>query len=163
MKHKKTKLSKVSNFILLMLFIFALLAWQLFRVARDGRDWRDSDSWLSTTSSSFAISHKSSTIRYTYLVDGVEYTSYRVRFFEGLLYERIGDLESQQAHRDITEVTVYYDPEHPQRSVLVREVEFERVLMLLLTLVHCGLALLQPFILIGLSWWILRRLFRGIL
>ena len=161
MKNKQTKRSKASNFILFMLFVFVLLAWLLFGVVRDWQDWRDSESWLSTTSSSFAISHKSSTVRYTYFVDGVEYTSYRVRFFEGVLYEGIGDLEWLQAHRDITEVTVYYDPEHHQRSVLVREVESERVLMLFLTLVYCGLALLLPFFLIGLSLWLLRRLFRG--
>lgn len=156
MKSRKTR-----SFILFLLFAMVVLAWLLFSTWRDWQDWRESEGWPSTTSSSFAINHKSSRVRYTYLVKNQEYTSSRARFFERLLYEGIGDLEWQQAHRDATEVMVYYDPEHPERSVLVREVESERVLMLLLTLVYCGLALLLPFFLIGLSFWTLRHLFRG--
>lgn len=81
-------------------------------------------------------------VRYTYQVDGVQYTADRYDFMGG----SSGD--SSYAHRVVAEnllkskVTVYYDPDRPAQAVLRLDVPNMSYFMLLF---------LQPFILIGLS------------
>jgi hypothetical protein len=110
-----------------MLCLLGCCAFTTLTLLGDLRDWRDSDIWAATPSSSFSIHSKTSEVRYTYVVDGQTYHGRQVRFFEWLLYSDGADLEWQHAHRDVPVVTVYYDPEQPERAVLVREVERERV------------------------------------
>lgn len=84
----------------------------------DFRDWRDSDSWATTQSTHFAISPKTSTATYSYTVDDQEYTNGRTHFFT-IQDQDPRWSEWQVAHTGLEQVTVYYDPDAPQRSVLV--------------------------------------------
>ena len=153
---KRERKPKILGQMVIALFIVVLLVNSLLTTWQDWQDWRDSDSWAKTTSTHFAINHKSSRVSYSYLVNGQSYTGTRVRFFEGWLYDGLTDL-----HRDVNEVTIYYDTQAPQRAVLVKDIDLARVATQLFTLVYCALAFLLPFLFIGLSFWWLRRAFRG--
>lgn len=57
-------------------------------------------------------------IRYTYTVDGVDYSGARLRYAAMRFGNQLED--APKVNRPGTRVTVYYDPDHPSRSVLQR-------------------------------------------
>ena len=124
---KRERKPKTLGQMALAFLVMVLLANSLLTTWQDWQDWQGSDSWAKTTSTHFAINHKSSRVSYSYLVNGQSYTGTRVRFFEGWLYDGLTDLEWLHAHRDVSEVTVYYDTQAPQRAVLVKEIDSVRV------------------------------------
>ena len=144
---------KLLSLVWVMLCLLVCCACTTLTLLSDLRDWQDSDTWAATPSSSFSIQSKTSQVRYTYVVDGQTYHGRQVRFFEWLLYSDGTDLEWQHTHRDVPVVTVYYDPEQPERAVLVREVEQERVIALLLGIAYAVLVIGGPLLLFGAFWW----------
>jgi len=152
---------KLLSLVWVMLCLLVCCACTTLALLGDLRDWQDSATWAATPSSSFSIQSKTSQVRYTYVVDGQTYHGRQVRFFEWLLYSDGKDLEWQHAHRDVPVVTVYYDPEQPERAVLVRKVERERVIALLLSIAYAGLVIGGPLLLFGAFWWWLWRTLFG--
>ncbi len=144
---------KLLSLVWVMLCLLGCCACITLTLLSDLRAWRDSATWVATPSSSFSIQSKTSQVRYTYVVDGQTYHGRRVRFFEWLLYSDGKDLEWQHTHRDVPVVTVYYDPEQPERAVLVREVEQEQVIALLLGIAYAVLVIGGPLLLFGAFWW----------
>lgn len=96
--------------------------------AEDVRDYGRVDGWAETTGVLTVLPGQSDikvfAIWYEYEVDGQTYTGERVRFFQWVTF---GDEETAEARAWVSErvlgdeVTVYYDPTNPERSVLYRD------------------------------------------
>ena len=108
---------KLMMFLLLsggMLIVLALL------FGREWRDWQDSSSWQRTTTNDFTIQPKNSSVRYRYVVAGQEYEGDRIYFFVLAPFQDDRVLRWLDTNRNATELIVHYDPDAPERSVLVR-------------------------------------------
>ena len=132
-----------------------------FNFSRDWRDWRDSDTWQTTPSLEFVRQPKTDYIRYTYVVDGRVYQGERLYFFEKLLYD-YGYASRWYYEHNLSagdQVTVYYDPDAPARSVLEPTVDVGRVQFWSLSLLLACLALILPVAFFGFIWWRLIKVF----
>jgi hypothetical protein len=133
-----------------------------FNVGRDWRDWQDSETWLTTSSTEFVRKPKTDYIRYTYLVAGREYQGERLYFFQKLLYD-YGYASQWYYDHNLAQgdqVTVYYDPDAPERSVLEPKVDVDRVRFWGFTLIYACLALLLPVAFFSFIWWRFIKAFR---
>ncbi len=146
---------------LFLLTVICLLGWLLVFVGREWRDWQHSDEWQRVTTTTFAIQPKSSRVTYHYAVNGTTYRGQRTHFFVIAPFQDSRVLNWIDENRDATTLTVYYDPDTPIRSVVVREVEAAWAGQWLLI---CGVALLfgvLPLIFFGGLWrWLWRQFAR---
>ena len=148
---------KLIMFLLLsggMLIVLALL------FGREWRDWQSSSSWQRTTTSDFTIQPKNSSVHYRYVVAGQEYEGDRVYFFVLTPFQDDRVLRWLDINHNATELIVHYDPDAPERSVLVRggldDPWFWRFPLI------CGVAgllILLPLLFFGGLWRWLRQQF----
>ncbi|MEM7114177.1 MAG: hypothetical protein AAF614_17215 [Chloroflexota bacterium] len=108
---------------------FLLIAFIIFSSIsiREYYEWQDSPRWESVQSTYFILSRGQ--VYYEYEVNGQAYDNDRVRFLSAFFNPSTGlDTGWANENRRKTKVTVYYDPDNPARSVLVREVDTDMFL-----------------------------------
>ena len=147
--------------MLLTLCITGVLVWLTSQVFVDFRDWLDSDTWTATQSTSLTIQPKTSRVIYTYTVGGQEYSSERTHFFVTAPYLDDRHLAWLNTYRQATGTTVYYNPDAPERAVLVREGGSVLGIQWMVMAGYACLVCLLPVILFGGIWWWLRQQFGG--
>lgn len=106
----------------LLAALLVLGAWGALRVGLELRDWLDSDTWR-VTRSMLIDQQLDGGVRYGYEVDGWPYVSERTHFFHLSAYLDDRPRRWLDINRGLTAVAVFYDPDDPQRSVLVRRVD----------------------------------------
>jgi hypothetical protein len=149
----------VHRFVIGILVAGGLLFFLFLIFFSEWRDWRDSDSWQAVTTREFTIQPKSSSVRYRYVVDDRVYEGDRIHFFVLAPFQDDRVLGWIDGNRQVTELTVYYDPEAPERAVLVRtgltDVWFMQFVLI------CGVAgivVLVPVLFFGGLWrWLWRQ------
>ena len=147
------------------LFMFLLLSGGLLIVlallfGREWRDWQSSSSWQTVTTQDFTIQPKSSSVRYRYVVDGQEYENDRIVFFVLAPFQDDRVLNWINTNRQATELTVFYAPDAPEQSVLVRSgLEDPWFVQFPIICGIAGLMLLLPLLFFGGLWRWLRQQF----
>lgn len=128
------------------------LWWSVFLV-QEARDWQGSDRWQVTRSLSLE-STDGGQVRYTYAVDGWPFHSSRSHFFYAGTYLDPRPGRWLDRNRGLTAVAVFYDPQAPERAVLVRRLDSPwRLLpgLLLMSLLPLLLSV------VGWRWWRRRK------
>jgi len=142
-----------------VLLLLGVVVWSLLRLALDLRDWLDSDTWVTTTSTHLEIRPRVSEVRYRYTVDGQTHSGERTHFFMGAPHLSERHLRWLHRHRRAEQVTVYYDPHWPSRAVLVPTVASGVWAGMALTGFWVALLVLGPVLVFGgLWWWLWRQL-----
>lgn len=149
------------SFLLLMLGMIGIVGWLSMGMIADLRDWLGSDTWRVTPSTRLTIHPKTSRVTYTYEVDDYEYAGERTYFFVNAPYLDDRHLAWLYAHRGASTVTVYYDPDAPERAVLVREIgPALGINWMFVTVYTCLICLLPVAFLGGIWWWLQRQFFK---
>ena len=148
-----------SKLLLPSLVLMAILLALFIIVGRDLRDWADSDSWVTVQTADFTIQPKTSLVQYRYTINSQTYESERTHFFVSATFQDPRHLAWLNSHRQATEITVYYDPDAPQRAVLVPEITSIWELQLPLALLMACVIILLPILFFGFLWRWLRRQF----
>ncbi len=155
MTHKKIR--TLFTFLLVSSGLLILLA-LLF--GAEWRDWQSSSSWQRTTTHDFTIQPKSSSIRYRYVVNGQEYEGDRIYFFVLAPFQDNRVLQWINVNRNATKLIVHYDPNAPDRSVLVRGgLNNEWFWQYYFICGVVGLVVLLPLLFFGGMWRWLRQQF----
>ncbi|MCA9919934.1 MAG: DUF3592 domain-containing protein [Anaerolineales bacterium] len=150
-------LRRVAQYLLISGGLLILLALML---SGEWRDWQDSSSWQHVTTSDFTIQPKNSSARYRYIVDGQQYEGGRIYFFVLARFQDDRVLRWLEFNRQAEELTVYYDPDLPQRSVLVRGgLEDPWFLQFPIICGVAGLFVLIPVVIFGSLWRWLQQQF----
>ena len=135
-------------FLLTVIIIFSVMN------IREYYEWQDSPRWESVQSTYFILSRGQ--VYYEYEVNGQTYDNNRVRFLS-TFFNPSGSLDTEWANknRQKTEVTVYYNPDNPARSVLVREVDTDKFFYGSIGVTVACLAMLAPvlFYLLFVRWF----------
>jgi hypothetical protein len=148
----------ISSFLITVSCLVGLLFLTVFNYTADYRDWQNSDTWHTVTSDAFTVSPKTSTVLYTYTINGQSYESTRSHFFI------IQNQDSRWSpwmidHLDTAVVTVYYDPNDASWAVLVPETDILAVYQLPLTILVCFMIISFPLLTWGgFMWWFRRKL-----
>ncbi len=137
------------------IFVFLML-----RFGAERRDWLDSSSWQRVTTRDFTIQPKNSSVHYRYIVNDQEYEGDRIYFFVLAPFQDDRVLGWINTNRNATELIVHYDPDAPERSVLVRSgLEDPWFLQFPIICGFAGLVILLPLLFFGSLWRWLRRQF----
>ena len=148
--------------LLLSVLLFVVVA-TILNFRRQSAEWRDSQNWTATQSSWFSVNEKSGWVSYGYVVDGKSYRGSRVHFFATTpaYSQRFKDWLA--ANRNREQVTVYYNPQSPQRSVLVRDAQPNELLTVVgMNAVIVVITIALPMLIFGWAAWWLWRQFAGV-
>jgi len=151
----------VKRFVTFLLISGGIVLWLALLFSGEWRDWADSDSWQNVTTRDFSFQPKSSSIRYRYAVNDQEYEGDRSHFFVLAKFQDDRVLDWIVENRQVNELIVYYDPDPPGRSVLVRELDSQWFWQYPLICGIAGLAILLPLLFFGTLWRWLRQQFTG--
>ncbi len=133
-----------------------LCNWLLLNIGEDLRDYSDSSRWETVMTSTFDIG-KSGQVEYVYFVDERRYTNRRTHFFAGRDGDHARLNEWINSNRQAAEITVYYNPNVPERSVLVPTIDWEWMLQIGITAVIILLSILLPYLFFRYMWGWLRN------
>ena len=112
---------------------------------REYQEWQDSSRWEAVQSSYFILSRGQ--VYYEYEVNGQTYDNDRVRFLSALFNPSTGlDTQWANENRQKTVVAVYYNPDNPARSVLVRDVDTNKILFGSIGTTFACLIMLAPIL-----------------
>lgn len=138
---KKSRLGSIV-WILLGFLILGLVVRASYT---DLRDYLAAPNWQTTTATRPRDNTKTAFISFQYTVDGRTYTSHRAYFFQSLVIGRESE-ELKDRYPVGSEFTVYYDPAHPQRAVIHRDLQWQRLLWWILAVSCFGVIALLFFI-----------------
>lgn len=136
----------VKGSLIPLVFLLVLLLVFTASNIREYYEWQDSPRWESVQSTYFILSRGQ--VYYEYEVNGQIYDNDRVRFLSVIFNPSTGlDTEWANENRQKTEVTIYYNPENPARSVLVREIDTDKFFYGSIGVTLACLTMLAPILL----------------
>lgn len=149
----------VKRLVTFLLVIGGIIFYLLLTLSSEWRDWNNSSSWQSVTTQDFTIQPKNSSVRYRYVVEDQAYEGDRITFFVLAPFQDDRVLNWINTNRQATELTVFYDPQAPSHSVLVRELEAQWFWQFPIICGIVGLLILLPLLFFGGLWRWLRQQF----
>ncbi len=150
----------VRNLTTFLLFSSGLLILLALLFGAEWRDWKASSSWQTVTTRDFTIQPKNSSVRYHYVVNNQTYEGDRIYFFVIAPFQDDRVLRWIDVNRSANELIVHYDPDMPERSVLVRGgLNSEWFWQFPIICGVAGLMILLPLLLFSGLWRWLRQQF----